>query len=102
VAKRKRGKPATSTQPSTPTMPGTVDLRGLRVSAGLTQTVVAERMGISQRRVSAVESTPIRALELRTLVAFVAALGGSVTVLADLEATRAAPARRAVLQISPP
>ena len=99
MAKRKRAdKPRLSTK-----MPArTVSLRELRAGAGLTQTVVAERMGISQRRVSAVESTPIRALEVRTLIAFVAALGGSVSVTAELEAARDTPARRAVLQISPP
>jgi transcriptional regulator with XRE-family HTH domain len=99
VAKRKRAnKPVSSIK----TLAGSADLRGLRLGAGLTQTTVAERMGITQRRVSAVESTPLRALELRTLIAYVAALGGSVSVLAELEATRDAPARRAVLQISPP
>ena len=99
MAKRKRGnKPANSTM----TLPSSVDLRGLRLGAGLTQTTVAARMGITQRRVSAVESTPLRALELRTLIAFVTALGGSVSVLAEFEATREGPARRAFLQISPP
>jgi transcriptional regulator with XRE-family HTH domain len=99
VAKRKH---ANKGRTSTAGPPPTVTLRELRVGAGLTQTDVAVRMGVTQRRVSAVESTPIDALQLRTLLAFVAALGGSTSVVAELVAARDAPARRAVLHMSAP
>ena len=101
MAKRKRtskvGRPTAS-----PDLPVVVALRELRLGAGLTQTDIAARMGVTQRRVSAVESTSITALELRTLIAYVGALGGSVTVAAELEAARPGSASRAVLHNSSP
>ena len=98
MTKRKRAKGVTTA----PAPPKPMALRELRLSAGLTQTTTAARMGVTQRRVSAVESTPVPALELRTLIAFVDALGGAVSVVVDLEAASDGSASRAVLDISPP
>jgi transcriptional regulator with XRE-family HTH domain len=100
VAKRKRASKGGVSTESAP-IP-VVGLRELRLGAGLTQTDVATRMGVSQRRVSAVESTSTPALELRTLIAYVQALGGSVSVVAELEAAHPGSASRAVLHTSAP
>jgi DNA-binding XRE family transcriptional regulator len=51
-------------------------LAEMRRRMGLTQVEVAERMGISQGRVSAIEHAKDGATELRTLAAYVEALGG--------------------------
>jgi transcriptional regulator with XRE-family HTH domain len=99
VAKRKRGRKAGTAVPARPIA---VALRELRLSAGLTQSAVAANMGVTQRRVSAVESTPIAALELRTLMAFVAALGGSVSLVAELRSLPDGSASRTMLAIGPP
>jgi transcriptional regulator with XRE-family HTH domain len=98
VAKRKRaGKAGTAVAP-----PRVAALRELRVSAGLTQSDVAAQMGVTQRRVSAVESTPLAALELRTLVSFVAALGGSLSLVAEVKSARDGSASRTTLAVGPP
>lgn len=100
VANRKRANKAGASGGSPPAT--VVALRELRLGAGLTQTAVAARLGVIQRRVSAVESTSIPALELRTLISYVEALGGSVSVAAELKAGGDGSASRAVLHISPP
>jgi DNA-binding XRE family transcriptional regulator len=57
----------------------------LRHAAGLTQVEVAEAMGVSQQRVSAIESGAIA--ELATLGDYVHALGGELKVIADFGGT---------------
>jgi DNA-binding XRE family transcriptional regulator len=49
--------------------------------AGLTQAEVAEAMGVSQQRVSAIESGAVA--ELATLGDYIRALGGELKVIAD-------------------
>jgi transcriptional regulator with XRE-family HTH domain len=56
-------------------------LAEMRKKAGLTQTEVAEAMGVSQQRVSAIESGVVA--ELATLGDYVRALGGELKVIAD-------------------
>lgn len=52
------------------------ELREARKACGLTQEQVSERMGVGQKRVSAVETGKIDTLKVDTLRRYVAALGG--------------------------
>lgn len=56
-------------------------LAEMRKKAGLTQAEVAEAMGVSQQRVSAIESGSVA--ELATLADYIRALGGELKVIAD-------------------
>jgi DNA-binding XRE family transcriptional regulator len=56
-------------------------LTEMRRKAGLTQAEVAEAMGVSQQRVSAIESGSVA--ELATLADYIRALGGELKVIAD-------------------
>lgn len=56
-------------------------LTEMRKKAGLTQAEVAEAMGVSQQRVSAIESGSVA--ELATLADYICALGGELKVIAD-------------------
>jgi DNA-binding XRE family transcriptional regulator len=56
-------------------------LTEMRKKAGMTQAEVAEAMGVSQQRVSAIESGSIA--ELATLADYIRALGGELKVIAD-------------------
>ena len=56
-------------------------LTDMRKKAGLTQAEVAEAMGVSQQRVSAIESGSVA--ELATLADYIHALGGELKVIAD-------------------
>lgn len=58
-------------------------LSQLREQAGLTQAQVAERMGISQPRVSQLENGDPRELMVATLDRYVAALGGRLRMVVD-------------------
>lgn len=55
----------------------------LRAEAKLTQVQVAERMGISQARVSQLERGDVHQLEVDTVRRYVAALGGRLRLVAD-------------------
>lgn len=59
-------------------------LAEIRKRRGLTQTEVAHRMGVSQRRVSAIEHGAEQATRT-TLAAYVAALGGRLRLVAEFE-----------------
>ena len=56
-------------------------LTEMRKKAGLTQVEVAEAMGVSQQRVSAIENGSVA--ELATLADYIRALGGELKVIAD-------------------
>ena len=56
-------------------------LAEMRKKAGMTQAKVAEAMGVSQQRVSAIESGSVA--ELATLADYIRALGGELKVIAD-------------------
>ena len=60
-----------------------VRLAEMRRRLGITQTQVAARMGITQGRVSAIEHAKPGTTELRTLAAYVEALGGRLEIIAD-------------------
>ena len=57
----------------------------LRKARGLTQQQVATTMGISQRRVSAIERGDIDRSELTTLRAYIEALGGHIHIVAEFD-----------------
>lgn len=63
-------------------------LAEMRKRLGLTQTEVAERMNVRQERVSAIERAKIDAGELRTLAAYIRALGGRMEIIADFGGER--------------
>ena len=58
-------------------------LAQLRKSKKMTQVQVAKLMGISQRRVSAIERGDLDRSEITTLRTYIAALGGQIRILAD-------------------
>jgi DNA-binding XRE family transcriptional regulator len=58
-------------------------LAEMRRRLGVTQAEVAQRMGVTQGRVSAIEHAKPGATELRTLAAYVEALGGRLEIIAD-------------------
>jgi DNA-binding XRE family transcriptional regulator len=55
-------------------------LKELRKSLGKTQAEVAAALGVSQSRISQIENGDIEAMELETLRAYAAALGGRIDV----------------------
>jgi len=63
-------------------------LAEMRKRLGLTQAEVAERMHVRQERVSAIERARIGASELRTLAAYIEALGGRMEIVADFGGER--------------
>ncbi|NJE80542.1 helix-turn-helix domain-containing protein [Olsenella sp. SW781] len=60
------------------------ELQEARRAEHLTQTDVAERMGISQARVSEVESGDIGSLKVSTLMRYAEALGGTFEALIQI------------------
>jgi DNA-binding XRE family transcriptional regulator len=63
-------------------------LAEMRRRLGLTQAEVADRMHVRQERVSAIERAKVDASELRTLAAYVKALGGRLEIVADFGGER--------------
>ncbi len=55
-------------------------LRELRKLGHQTQAQLAEKMGITQQRVLDIENSPIDSLHVRTLRAYVEALGGELVL----------------------
>ncbi|MFI1193014.1 type II toxin-antitoxin system RelE/ParE family toxin [Micromonospora sp. NPDC020750] len=49
----------------------------------MSQTQVAERMGVSQARVSAIEKGELPATEIGTIAKYIAAIGGQLQIVAD-------------------
>jgi Helix-turn-helix len=58
----------------------------LRRQAGVTQAELADRLGVRQERVSAIERADPGAAEVRTLAGYVQALGGRLVLVADFGA----------------
>jgi DNA-binding XRE family transcriptional regulator len=65
-------------------------LAEMRRRLGITQAEVAGRMAVTRGRVSAIEHAKPGATELRTLVAYVEALGGRLEIIADFGGERLA------------
>ena len=63
-------------------------LAEMRRRLGLTQADVADRMHVRQERVSAIERAKVDASELRTLAAYIKALGGRLEIVADFGTER--------------
>ena len=55
-------------------------LRELRKAVGKTQAELAQILGVSQSRISQIENGRIEAMELETIRAYAAALGGHVDI----------------------
>jgi DNA-binding XRE family transcriptional regulator len=58
-------------------------LAEMRRRLGFSQAQVADRMGVTQGRVSAIENAKSGATELRTIASYVEALGGRLEIIAD-------------------
>lgn len=63
-------------------------LRELRKGQGLSQQTLADRMGVSQRRVSAIERGLVDRTEVATIRSYVTALGGELKLIAQIGETR--------------
>jgi DNA-binding XRE family transcriptional regulator len=63
-------------------------LAEMRKRLGLTQAEVAVRMNVRQERVSAIERAKVDTSELRTLAAYIQALGGRLEIVADFGGER--------------
>ena len=62
-----------------------VPLRALRRAARLTQQELAARWGCSQSLVARMENSPLKAVTLRSISSYVAALGGSCHLVVELD-----------------
>lgn len=60
------------------------DLKEARTGLGMTQKALADRMGVSQKRVSVLESGDVDRAEIRTLRRYMQAIGGELHVSAAL------------------
>ena len=60
------------------------NLREARKAQNLTQVQVARAIGVSQNRVSRIENGDMGAMSVESLRRYIAALGGSLTLVADL------------------
>ncbi|SEF29364.1 Helix-turn-helix domain-containing protein [Amycolatopsis pretoriensis] len=60
-------------------------LAQLREDAGISQTELAKRMGVSQPRISQLEQGDPGQMELDTLRRYITALGGRMRVVADFD-----------------
>lgn len=68
-------------------MNAVLELEKLRARAQFTQSALGERLGVSQRRVSAIEHAG-EAVQLDTLRRYVEGLGGSLEVTAVIDGDR--------------
>ena len=60
-------------------------LRLVRKRLGITQVELAKRMGVSQIRVSQIENGKLESFELGTLIRYVEALGGKLSMSVELD-----------------
>lgn len=63
-------------------------LREARSEGGMTQVQLAQAMGVSQNRVSRMERGDLATMSLDTIRRYVEALGGKVSLVADLPTGR--------------
>ena len=59
-------------------------LKEARKASNMTQAQVAETIGVSQNRVSRMENGDMDAMSIDSLRRYIAALGGNLTLVADL------------------
>jgi predicted XRE-type DNA-binding protein len=62
-------------------------LAQMRKSRGLTQSQVAQTLGVSQTRVSNMERGDVERMQVESIAAYVAALGGHLRLVADFDQT---------------
>ena len=60
------------------------NLRQARKASGMTQVELAKTMGVSQNRISRMENGDLGSMSLDTLRRYVEALGGRLTLVAEL------------------
>ena len=63
-------------------------LREARKACDLTQVELAKAMGVSQNRISRIENGDINAMSLDSIRRYIEAVGGSITLVADLPSGR--------------
>ena len=63
-------------------------LRAARAEGGMTQVQLAEAMGVSQNRVSRMENGDMATMSLDTIRRYIEALGGRLSLVADLPTGR--------------
>ena len=59
-------------------------LRELRESLGLTQTQVAEKIGVSQRQVSKIEQGDLDNAKMKTIRGYLKAIGAEMSIYAEM------------------
>lgn len=64
------------------------NLKEARKASNMTQVELAQVMGVSQNRISRMENGDINAMSLDTVRRYVEALGGHITLMADLPTGR--------------
>lgn len=64
------------------------NLKEARKASRMTQVELAKTMGVSQNRISRMENGDIGSMSLDTIRRYIEALGGSVTLVADLPTGR--------------
>ena len=64
------------------------NLKEARKVSNMTQVEVARLIGVSQNRVSRMENVDMNAMSIDSLRRYVAALGGNLTLVADLPSGR--------------
>ena len=60
------------------------ELREARRASAATQKQLAERMGVSQKRISVLESGSLERTQIRTLERYIEAIGGKLRISAEL------------------
>lgn len=60
----------------------------MRKKLGITQIELAARMGVSQIRVSQIENGKLESFEVGTLIRYVEALGGSLSMSVEIDGKR--------------
>ena len=60
-------------------------LRLVRKKLGITQVELAKRMGVSQIRISQIENGKLESFELGTLIRYIEALGGKLSLRVELD-----------------
>ena len=60
------------------------NLREARKASHMTQVELAQAMGVSQNRISRMENGDIGTMSFDTICRYIEALGGKVTIIADL------------------
>ena len=66
------------------------NLEEVRKASNMTQVQVAQKIGVSQNRISRMENGDMNAMSVESLRRYVSALGGELTLVVDLPSGRVA------------